>query len=210
MIRLFAVLAALLIAVPGYSAGGAGGKPAEDPCPEGKVRDKKTKKCVDAQRGADISHDASYAPGVIPTGFHAFCVAHPEECAKTEPDILTTDWMSVLEQVNREVNASITYKAEDDINADVWTLSPSEGDCDDYAATKRQKLALAGVPRGSMRTAFVRTANEKNHVFLIVSTVSGDFVLDNETDEVYALERAMITKLSVQDAADPKVWWQVY
>lgn len=208
-----AVLAAAFLVpmsgVPAYSAGGAGGQQTED-CPKGKVRDKQTKKCVDAQRGTDISYDTQYEPGVIPTGFHAFCEANPVECAKAEPDILTSEWFPTLERINRQVNASIRFKAEDDMNADKWTLSPLEGDCDDYTVTKRQMLNEAGVPRGAMRAAFVRTIDETNHVFLIVSTTGGDFVLDNGTDEVYELERAMITRLSVQDASNPRIWWQIY
>lgn len=212
MLRLLAVAVFVLplFSVPAYSAGGAGGQQNQEECPEGKVRDKKSGKCVDAQHHTDISYDKQYEPGLIPTGFHAFCAANPEECATAEPAIVTSDRIQLLEKINREVNASIRFMAEDDLNADTWTLSPAEGDCDDYAATKRKLLAAAGVPRGAMRAAFVRTAKETNHVFLIVSTAQGDFVLDNDTDEVYALERAMITRLSVQDAADPKKWWQVY
>jgi predicted transglutaminase-like cysteine proteinase len=53
-------------------------------------------------------------------------------------------------------------------------------------------------------------ADNKDHVFLVVSTTAGDFVLDNQTDEVYSLDRAMLLRLSIQDAADPMKWWQVY
>lgn len=214
MIRLLAMfflsLALLPMAVPTYAAGGAGGQQEEEKCPDGKVRDKKTKKCVDAQHHTHVSYDASYPTGTIPTGFFAFCDKYPEECAVAEPDILTSDKMPLLEQVNRTVNASIRFKAEDDINADTWTLSPTEGDCDDYTATKRKLLADAGVPRGAMRAAFVRTVSEINHVFLVVSTTQGDFVLDNGSDEVYSLDRAMLLRLSIQDASNPRIWWQVY
>ena len=46
-----ALLAMPLLAAPAFSAGGGGGgeKPA---CPKGKVLDKKTNRCVNAQRGA--------------------------------------------------------------------------------------------------------------------------------------------------------------
>jgi tetratricopeptide (TPR) repeat protein len=59
-----ALLVLPLLAAPALTAGGGGGGGA-DPgttCPKGKVYDKKTKKCVDAQRGA-VDDDSLYAAG---------------------------------------------------------------------------------------------------------------------------------------------------
>jgi tetratricopeptide (TPR) repeat protein len=56
-----ALLVLPLLAAPALTAGGGGG--GADPgttCPKGKVYDKKTKKCVDAQRGA-VDDDSLYA-----------------------------------------------------------------------------------------------------------------------------------------------------
>jgi tetratricopeptide (TPR) repeat protein len=58
-----AALVLPLLAAPALTAGGGGG--GADPsntCPAGKVWDKKTKKCVDAQRGA-VDDDSLYAAG---------------------------------------------------------------------------------------------------------------------------------------------------
>jgi tetratricopeptide (TPR) repeat protein len=60
-----ALLVLPLLAAPALTAGGGGGGGA-DPgttCPKGKVYDKKTKKCVDAQRGA-VDDDSLYAAGL--------------------------------------------------------------------------------------------------------------------------------------------------
>ena len=52
-----------LLAAPALTAGGGGGDPVpSNTCPKGKVYDKKTKKCVDAQRGA-VDDDSLYAAG---------------------------------------------------------------------------------------------------------------------------------------------------
>ena len=58
-----AALVLPLLAVPALTAGGSGGggEPSST-CPAGKVWDKKTKKCVDAQRGA-VDDDSLYAAG---------------------------------------------------------------------------------------------------------------------------------------------------
>jgi predicted transglutaminase-like cysteine proteinase len=207
MIRLVAALSLLLLSFPAYSAGGDP-PPAAPKCSKGKVYSEKTKKCEAPKYGPDLNDKSAY--GVIPPGFYVFCKDHPEECRPVEPDILTSDWMPTLEKVNKTVNAAITYKPEGKWEQDIWTVSPKEGDCDDYAATKRQELIKAGVPRGAMRAAYVITAEETDHVFLVVSTVQGEFVLDNGTDEVYPIERAMVLKISIQDAANPERWWQIY
>ena len=54
-----------LLATPALTAGGGGGNGGSDgqnQCPAGKVWDKKTKKCVNAQRGA-VDDDSLYAAG---------------------------------------------------------------------------------------------------------------------------------------------------
>lgn len=206
MFRLLAVLSLLLISVPAYSAGGGGGDNDQQKCPAGKVLDKKTGKCVDAKL-TPVSYDEQYPEGLIPPGFFTYCKALPEECAPVEPDILTSDWMPTLERINREVNAAITFKPDD---KDSWDVDAKIGDCDDYTVTKKKRLVEAGVPRGAMRAAYVLPVDEISHVFLVVSTVHGDFVLDNQTDEVYSLDRAKLLRLSIQDYSDPRKWWQVY
>ena len=54
-----ALLAAPLLTVPAFSAGDGGGAPS---CPQGKVLDKKTNKCVPAARGA-VDDDSLYETG---------------------------------------------------------------------------------------------------------------------------------------------------
>ncbi len=197
------ILAAVfaLFSAPAFAAGD--GLQEEPKCPAGKVWNKKLKKCVNTG-----VVPASLEPGIIPPGFHVFCKDHPAECGRVEPDIISlTEWQTTLDKINREVNASITYTAEVE---DSWNVGVTKGDCDDYTVTKRQKLIEAGVPRGAMRAAYVLPVDNVSHVFLVVSTVQGEFVLDNADDEVYELERAMITRLSIQDSANPRVWWQVF
>lgn len=58
-----AVLVLPLLAAPAFTAGGGGGGGGGNTqCPPGKVYDNKTKKCVDAQRGA-VDDDSLYAAG---------------------------------------------------------------------------------------------------------------------------------------------------
>lgn len=170
-------------------------------------------------------------PGLYPPGFTIFCEEFPTECEPTSPvaPLKMSEWKAVLDRVNRDVNAAITYQADaghiDEENAEIlyervgrgdvpdgdrWAISPEFGDCDDYTVTKRQKLIDAGAPRGALRIAYVLPVEAEPHLFLIVATDEGDFVLDNRSSEIYELERAMITRLSMQDAVDPRTWKQIF
>lgn len=57
-----ALVLPLLAAPPAFTAGGGGAQEPPNTCPAGKVYDKKTKKCVDAQRGA-VDDDSLYEYG---------------------------------------------------------------------------------------------------------------------------------------------------
>lgn len=170
-------------------------------------------------------------PGLYPPGFTLFCQQSPAECepvSLAEP-LKMRDWKVVLDRVNREVNAAITYRADaghfDEENAEIlyervgrgdvpegdkWTIGPEFGDCDDYTVTKRQRLIDAGAPRGALRIAYVLPVEAGPHLFLVVATDEGDFVLDNRSSEIYELERAMITRLSIQNPSDQRSWQQVF
>jgi predicted transglutaminase-like cysteine proteinase len=153
----------------------------------------------------------AFGAGYVPWGFYGFCRENPVECEPTEQAVVSAALIPEIDRINRETNTAIAYKAENNgPGFDKWTVSPTEGDCDDYTVTKRQRLIELGVPRGAMRIAFVQRLDETPHIFLIVSTTSGDFVLDNFSDEIYELERAMVLNISVQDSANPQRWWQVF
>lgn len=55
-------------------------------------------------------------------------------------------------------------------------------DCEDFALEKRQALISAGVPETALYLAVAATERIGLHAVLIISTVEGDFVLDNLTD----------------------------
>lgn len=149
----------------------------------------------------------AFGAGYVPWGFYGFCREYPVECAPTEQAVVSASLIPELDRVNRETNAEIRYRPENDrAGFDKWTLSPEEGDCDDYTVTKRQKLIELGVSRGAMRMALVLRIDGISHIFLVVSTTSGDFVLDNMSPDIYSLEQAKVLKISMQDHADPKVW----
>ncbi len=86
--------------------------------------------------------------------------------------------LDLLREVNREVNASMPYRAE---ARDVWGRG---ADCDDYAVRKLETLIAAGVPRGALRLAIGRVLG-RGHAVLVVRDL---WVLDNRRDDLYRLD----------------------
>ena len=98
--------------------------------------------------------------------------------------------LDLIANVNSWVNREITFVEDRDLfgKNDYWagarqTLRLRAGDCEDFALTKMQLLAAAGISRDDMYLTIARdTVRKADHALLIVR-VDGKFVaLDNSTD----------------------------
>ncbi|WP_332689587.1 transglutaminase-like cysteine peptidase [Devosia sp.] len=139
-----------------------------------------------------------------PTAMTFFCRKYEGECATRGASSvrLTADLMKVLDQVNKRVNRAISYRGE---SADIWTLNPRSGDCEDYALSKRSALIQMGVPAGSLRIAVTATPRGVPHAILVVKTSGGDVVLDNRSNAVKEL-RASGYRVQMMSSANPLRW----
>lgn len=143
-----------------------------------------------------------------------FCKEYPRECrgaaalnAKLD---MTADHWQALNDVNRRVNAAIRPKADEaSLLGDRWRISPAEGDCDDYAVTKRHLLVGMGWPASALRIAVVRTRKGEGHAVLVVKTRGGDVVLDNLTDQVLDWSATGLTFVKMQSGVSPRLWTAV-
>src|SRR5579875_1240128 len=80
---------------------------------------------------ATVLSDGTYV--LPPTAFTRFCLAHPAECEGEDAQIhIDPARLSVLEEVNREVNAAIAPIRGLPPYHD-WSLDVREGDCNNYA-----------------------------------------------------------------------------
>lgn len=98
------------------------------------------------------------------------------------------DQVKLLNQVNQLVNRTVKKASDQDLygQAEYWSLprlvdGKLYGDCEDYALEKRRQLMAAGVPETALSIAVAFTARGESHAVLMVSTQSGDWVLDNLT-----------------------------
>ena len=159
----------------------------------------------------------SSTPAAIPSGFIGFCLRYSDQCdlpanAPTSMTLTEQNW-DLLNRVNRTFNASIRFV--DDRKhfgvTDYWTIATDgNGDCDDFALTKRKALIDAGLPVAALRIAMVLTDTREQHAILTVTTDRGDFVLDNLSDDVRPWAALRYSWFERQDAKTSWRWDKVF
>jgi predicted transglutaminase-like cysteine proteinase len=148
-----------------------------------------------------------------PIGWVEFCTENPGEChgGASEPrDIVMTQaaWRDLL-RVNRWVNE--TVKPMTDMEhwgvIEKWSIpTDGYGDCEDYVLLKRKLLIDAGWPREALLITVVRDRQGEGHAVLTVKTDKGEFVLDNQNENVVAWTETGYRFVKRQSQRDQNVW----
>ena len=148
-----------------------------------------------------------------PFGHTVFCAKHPRDCNfKRSENISGVSLASRLRQLNliqQWVNNAIAPRPADPALFNAWSILPREGNCTDYAVSKRHILLEAGWPSASLLLAEVRLiASGEHHLILIVKDGSGDWVLDNLRPFIVRLPVIYpdYTWERVQSINDPRRW----
>jgi predicted transglutaminase-like cysteine proteinase len=148
-----------------------------------------------------------------PVGWAGFCVEYDPEC-KTKPlaprDVVLSPraWKD-LDRVNRFVNGHVKPMTDMDHWGVVerWNYpDDGYGDCEDYALQKRKMLMQAGWPRQALLMTVVRDRNGDGHAILTVKTDRGEYILDNESDEILPWTDTGYRFVKRQSQSDPNVW----
>ena len=148
-----------------------------------------------------------------PPGWVAFCVRQPHECddTTTAPRDLVLSrraWIDLV-RVNNWVNQKI--KPLSDFEhwglAERWSYpDDGYGDCEDYVLLKRRMLIQAGWPREALLVTVVRDKNDDAHAVLTVSTDKGDYILDNQNDNVLFWSETGYRFVKRQSQSSGNVW----
>ena len=148
-----------------------------------------------------------------PIGWVEFCVEYEPEC-KTKPSVprdvvLSTQAWKDLQRVNLWVNSHI--KPMTDMEhwgvVERWNYpDDGYGDCEDYVLLKRKMLTQAGWPREALLITVVRDKNGDGHAVLTVKTDKGEYVLDNQIDEIRLWSDTGYRFVKRQSQTDPNVW----
>ena len=153
------------------------------------------------------------APALAPMAFIRFCLHYADDCKITKPAFrpspvaLTPARRAELAQVNLEVNRAIEPQAEvNGVMGEEWLVSPRQGDCHDYAVTKRHELLARGWPSRALLLAEVVVASGEHHLVLVVRTREQDLVLDNLSRNVRPISQIQYEWVRAQQANNPKFW----
>ena len=148
-----------------------------------------------------------------PPGWVEFCARRPSECDSTTTaprDLVLSRraWIDLV-RVNNWVNE--TVKPLSDLEhwgvAERWSYpDDGYGDCEDYVLLKRRMLIQAGWPREALLVTVVRDKNDDAHAVLTVSTDKGDYVLDNQTDNVLLWSETGYRFVKRQSQSNVNVW----
>lgn len=145
---------------------------------------------------------------LAPFAFVKFCRSNPADCSRANgPAIatLTADREKELRRVNAQINRSI--KAVNEIGTrDRWEVDVAQGDCEDFALTKRRQLISLGWSPRTLRMAVTRTASGEGHAVLVVKTSKGDLVLDNRTSAIKRWQRTDLSWVKIQSGDNPRMW----
>jgi predicted transglutaminase-like cysteine proteinase len=148
-----------------------------------------------------------------PIGWVEFCNEHPRHCvaAASQPrDVVLTPkvWRDLV-RVNRWVNEAIQPVTDMEHWGVVerWSYpDDGRGDCEDYVLLKRRMLMEAGWPREALLITVVRDKKGEGHAVLTVRTDRGDFILDNQAEDVLLWSDTGYRFVKRQSQGNPNVW----
>lgn len=148
-----------------------------------------------------------------PIGWVEFCAEHRREC-DTRPvearDVVLTPaaWRDLV-RINRWVNSNVRPMTDLEHWGVVerWSYpDDGYGDCEDYVLLKRRMLIQAGWPRQALLITVVRDARGDGHAVLTVKTDRGEFILDNQAEEILLWSDTNYRFVKRQSQTDPNVW----
>jgi predicted transglutaminase-like cysteine proteinase len=148
-----------------------------------------------------------------PPGWVEFCARQPGECAgtTTAPQDLALSpeaWMDLI-HVNKWANETI--KPLTDLEhwgvVERWSYpDDGYGDCEDYVLFKRRMLIQSGWPREVLLVTVVHDKEDKAHAVLTVTTDKGDYVLDNQNEDILLWSETGYRFVKHQSQSNPNVW----
>jgi predicted transglutaminase-like cysteine proteinase len=162
------------------------------------------------ERPLFVSIGASTRP---PIGWIEFCAEYPRDCdvkALEARDVVLTQkaWKDLV-RINKSVNESI--KPVTDMEhwgvVERWSYpDDGKGDCEDYVLLKRKMLMQAGWPRQALLITVVRDSKGEGHAVLTVKTDKGEYILDNQEEQILLWSETTYRFVKRQSQNDPNVW----
>jgi predicted transglutaminase-like cysteine proteinase len=148
-----------------------------------------------------------------PIGWVEFCIEYEPECktksTQARDVMLTTQAWKDLERVNLFINTHV--KPMTDMEhwgvVERWNYpDDGYGDCEDYVLAKRKLLIQAGWPREALLVTVVRDKHGDGHAVLTIKTDKGEFILDNQSDQILLWSDTGYRFVKRQSQTDQNAW----
>jgi predicted transglutaminase-like cysteine proteinase len=148
-----------------------------------------------------------------PIGWTEFCAEYAPECETRQLDardvVLTAKAWKDLTRINKWVND--TVKPITDLEhwgvVERWNYpDDGYGDCEDYVLLKRRMLMQSGWPRQALLITVVRDKRGDGHAVLTVKTDKGEFILDNQNEDILLWSDTGYRFVKRQSQSDPNLW----
>ncbi len=165
---------------------------------------------------ANVDRISFDTPVLAPMAFVRFCMRYPEDCKvhkmqfRGTPVTLTKTREAELAKVNRDVNRKIAPQENvKGVIEEKWMVAPREGDCNDYAVTKRHELLARGWPSSSLLLAEVIVPSGEHHLVLVVRTREEDVTLDSLNWNLRPVSQIPYHWVRAQQVGNPKFWSKI-
>jgi predicted transglutaminase-like cysteine proteinase len=161
---------------------------------------------------AEPASQVEFGSTLPPIGFVRFCLGNSRDCdtvtTETKPLEMTPSRWRNLVRVNAIVNNQIEPVNDLVLYGEVerWVVPTDKGDCEDYVLLKRKILLSKGFPASALRITVVLDEQREGHAVLTVVSTTGDFILDNRTNDVQQPAQTKYTYLKRQSAGNPRAW----
>lgn len=149
----------------------------------------------------------------VPMGWTQFCADYHGECdggdlAARDVVLSQKSWADL-----KRVNAWVNDKVQPMTDMEHWGVvehwdypDDGYGDCEDYVLLKRKLLIQAGWPRQALLVTVVRDRNGDGHAVLTVKTDKGEFILDNQNQEIVAWQDTGYRFVKRQSQINQNIW----
>jgi predicted transglutaminase-like cysteine proteinase len=148
-----------------------------------------------------------------PIGWIEFCAEYIRECdtkpVEARDVVLTQKAWKDLNRINKWANETIKPLTDMDHWGVVerWSYpDDGYGDCEDYVLLKRRMLMQAGWPRQALLITVVRDKRGDGHAVLTVKTDKGEFILDNQHEDILLWSETGYRFVKRQSQTDPNAW----
>lgn len=164
--------------------------------------------------------DTTYGAVLPPQGFRKMCEGFSSACEEQNKSAkelvrrreVSDHDMARLQELNQQVNRHVLPVSDADGygTEEHWAANCASGDCEDVALCKRWKLLQEGWKPEQLIMVVLTLPSGEGHAVLGARTSRGDFMLDNQLDNVSTFNDAVRDlgyKLQMrQSPLHPELW----